>query len=504
MKSHLRKLIFVFIYAVYLPINAGAQSLDKQEAINEIFSKYHEYEGFQGAVLVAEQGEVIYKNAFGLSNREWNIPNQIDSRFDIASISKQFTAMLVMQFYEEGKIHLDSTISTYYPEYRSDVGNQVTIHHLLTHRSGIPNYTSIPYVWTDSLANRYTREQLVKKFCSGDLEFKPGTRYSYNNSGYLLLSTILEKVSGMPFDLLLQERILNPVKMMNTGIDEREKIIDKRAYGYVQELEDYENARPMYMANLQGAGNMYATVEDLYLWDRALHKNKLLSRKGLREMMTPFSDPSDTWIPPFSNSYGYGLGISKVEIGKNKEAEVIFHSGHIAGFSSFMLSFLEDEHLIIMLSNTGNVSTARMNEIAQEIKNVLYRLPYELPKRSLRSSLYKLSTENGVEVAIEQYYQLTQAFPYAYENTEEDLHLLGLDLLAANMRGAAIAFFELNVKVNPSWKTYNALGEVYYEDKKFQEAAQFYKQSIRLNPKQTDKEMDAFNASQKAISSLRP
>ncbi|WPP52564.1 serine hydrolase domain-containing protein [Catalinimonas niigatensis] len=502
MKVRLNRVIFALAYFFCVMLNAEAQPTDKTQAIGEIFSKYHAYEHFQGAVLVAEKGEVIYKNAFGLANREWNIPNQVDSRFDIASISKQFTAMLIMQFYEEGRIHLDSTISVYYPEYRRDIGNQVTIHHLLTHRSGIPNYTSIPYVWSDSLVNRYDMDQLVKKYCSGDLEFKPGTRYSYNNSGYLLLSVILEKVSGLPFEVLLQKRIFSPSKMTNSGIDDRDKILDKRAYGYVRELEKYENARPMHMANLQGAGNMYATVEDLYLWDRALYVHQLLSRKGLREMMTPYSDSSDTWIPPYSNSYGYGMGLAKVSIGRNKETEMVFHSGHIAGYSSFIARFLEDEHLVVILSNTGNVSTARMNEITQEVKNVLYGLPYEVSKRSLRTSLYEISKEKGVEEAIRQYYHLTASFPYDFENTEEELLSLGRDLMALNMKAAAIEFFKLNANVNPGWKTFHTLGDVYYEDKKYKEASYYYKKSMSVNPKKTDKEINTFNASQRALTSL--
>ncbi|WP_341294472.1 serine hydrolase [Catalinimonas locisalis] len=502
MKSLFNKLIFVLLPLMFISLLVGGQSLDKRKAIDEIFSKYHEHEGFEGAVLVAEKGEIIYKNAFGLANREWNIPNQVDSRFDIASISKQFTAMLVMQMYEEGKIHLDSAISTYYPEYRSDIGKQVTIHHLLTHRSGIPNYTSIPYVWSDSLVNRYNKEQLVQKFCSGDLEFKPGTKYSYNNTGYFLLSVLLEKVSGLPFDQLLQEKILIPAKMMASGIDKRTKLINKRAYGYVRELESYENARPMHMDNLQGAGNMYATVEDLYLWDRALYTHKLLSKKGIRQMMTPYSDPSDSWIPPYNNSYGYGMGVASIPLENNEETELVFHSGHITGYSSFIARFVDDEHLVVMLSNTGNVSTARMNEVTQEVKNVLYNLPFEVPKRSLRSSLLKVSKEQGIREAILKYYELVESFPYEYDDTEEQLRLVAQDLLAANMRTAAVEFFKLNAKVNPGWRTYNTLGDVYYEEKKYEDASYYYKKSIQVNPKQTDKEINAFNASQRALSSL--
>jgi tetratricopeptide (TPR) repeat protein len=155
-----------------------------------------------------------------------------------------------------------------------------------------------------------------------------------------------------------------------------------------------------------------------------------------------------------------------------------------------------------MLSNTGNVSTARMNEVAQEVKNVLYSLPFEVPKRSLRTSLLKVSKEQGIREAILKYYELVESFPYEYDDTEEELRLVAQDLLAANMRTAAVEFFKLNAKVNPGWRTYNTLGDVYYEEKKYEDASYYYKKSIQVNPKQTDKEINAFNASQRALSSL--
>ena len=481
---------------------ALAQEVSKKEAIDQIFSKYHEYEGFQGAVLVAEKGEVIYKKAFGLANREWNIPNQVDSRFDIASVSKQFTAMLVMQMYEEGKIHPDSTISSYYPEYRPDIGQQVTIHHLLTHRSGIPNYTSIPYVWSDSLINRYSQQALVEKFCSGDLEYKPGSRYNYNNTGYFLLSVILEKVSGRSYAELLQEKILSPLNMQQSGVDVRDLVIDKRSYGYVINGTDFENARPMYMANLQGAGNMYATVDDLYRWDRALYKHKLLSRKGLKEMMTPHSDENDTWIPPFKNAYGYGVGLAQVPVGEHKDVNMVFHSGHITGYSSFMARFTDDEHLVVMLSNMGNVSTARMNEITQEVKNVLYNQPYKVPERTLRSSLFKTVRDEGVEAALAHFNQLILDFPYEYRDTEEDLHQLGLLLASNRMKEAALQFFKLNAQLNPGWRSFQTLADAFYEKGNYGEAGRYYKKSMTLNPKSTEKEKNAFNAVQRSLTSL--
>ena len=209
-----------------------AQPSDHVRAIDQIFKKFYEYESFQGAVLVADRGEVIYRQAFGQANREWSVPNTVDTRFNIASLSKQFTAVAVLQLVDEGKIHPDSTIAAYLPYYRSDIGQRVNVHQLLTHQSGIPNYTSLPYVWSDSLANRYTKHNLIRKFGSGELEFRPGTQFRYNNTGYLLLSAIIEAVGGEPFDTLLTHRVLRPAHLQHTGIDDRTQLVSQRAYGY--------------------------------------------------------------------------------------------------------------------------------------------------------------------------------------------------------------------------------------------------------------------------------
>ena len=478
------------------------QTTEKLEAIDEIFSSYHENEGFQGAILVAESGDVIYKRAFGLANREWNISNQVDSRFDIASVSKQFTAMLVMQLYEEGKIHLDSTISSYDPEYRSDVAQKVTVHHLLTHRSGIPNYTSIPYVWSDSLINQYDSDEVIQKFCSGDLEFEPGTQYSYNNSGYFILSVLLEKVSGKPFAELLEEKILEPLHMTDTGVDDRSRIIDKRSYGYVEVNGQFENARPMHMANLQGAGNMYSTVEDLYRWDRALHAGKLISPKGHQEMVEAFSKESSTWITPYKNAYGYGMGIAKVPGPDRKDLMMIFHSGHITGYSSFLARFVKDEHLVVMLSNLGELSTVRMNEVTQQVKNVLYGLPYEVSKRSLKSMLFNTIRNEGVEVALQQYDKLVETYPYDFKHTEASLHQLGQQLLTSGMDNEALEILKLNVRVNPGWKTYQALADAYFTKKNYQNAASIYKKSMQVNPRSTKQEKNAHQKVSQSLNSL--
>src|ERR1043165_6897021 len=180
-----RKLLAFLVITLITVSTAIAQ--DKVQKIDELLKMYFYYGQLNGSVLVAEQGKVIYKKGFGMANMEWEIPNQPDTKFRVGSVTKQFTATLILQLVEEGKIKLDGKLSDYLPDYRKDTGDKVTIHQLLNHTSGIPSYTGLPGFIRDVSRNPYTVDEFVKKFASNDLEFEPGSKFSYNNSGYFLL-----------------------------------------------------------------------------------------------------------------------------------------------------------------------------------------------------------------------------------------------------------------------------------------------------------------------------
>jgi len=192
---------------------------DKVRQIDELMSLYHKYQQFNGAVLVADHGKVIYKKGFGPANMEWNIPNEPDTKFRLGSITKQFTAALILQLVEQGKIKLDGKVSDYLPDYRKDTGARMTIHQLLSHTSGVPNYTAQPGFFANISRNPFKVDDFVKKYASGDLEFEPGAKFNYSNSGYFILGAIIEKVTGKPYEKVLQEKILDPLGMKNTGYD---------------------------------------------------------------------------------------------------------------------------------------------------------------------------------------------------------------------------------------------------------------------------------------------
>jgi len=233
----------IFIFVLYLlGCSTDNSSRDKVSKIDELMTTVYENGHFNGSVLVAENGKVIYSKGFGFANMAWNIPNKSNTIFRIGSITKQFTSMVIMQLVDEGKIDLDGILSDYLPEYRKDTGEKITIHHLLTHTSGIPSYMGLPGFMSDSTRNHYQIDYMVKNFHSGDLEFEPGSKFNYINTGYYLLAVIIEKVTGKSFEENLQERILNPLQMNNSGIDRNEEILKNRAAGYTKHLTGMVNS----------------------------------------------------------------------------------------------------------------------------------------------------------------------------------------------------------------------------------------------------------------------
>jgi CubicO group peptidase (beta-lactamase class C family) len=304
-----------FLTILFILFSFQAQSIaqDKAKQTNEFVKLWHDTGTFNGTVLVAEKGKIIFKKGYGFANREWNIPHKPDTKFRIGSITKQFTSMLIMQLVEKGKIDLQGKLSDYLPYYRKDIGDKVTVHHLLTHSSGIPSYTRNMGRLQEIHQDPYPVDKFVKEYCSDELEFEPGSKYEYNNSGYFILGAIIETVTGKPYADVLQEKILNPVGMKDTGYDLPVPLIKNRAAGYSVNFDGVVNAEYLNMSLPYAAGALYSTVEDLYKWDQALYTEKLLSKKMKKEMFKPHIASGG------ESHYAYGWGISKRSFPKSEE-----------------------------------------------------------------------------------------------------------------------------------------------------------------------------------------
>jgi CubicO group peptidase (beta-lactamase class C family) len=463
------KLFALFIVAFITATNAfGQQNVQK---IDGLMKQYYDYGQFNGSILVAEKGKIIYEKGFGMANMEWAIPNQPDTKFRIASVTKQFTAALVLQLVEEGKIKLDGKISDYLTDYRKDTGGKVTIHQLLNHTSGIPDYTKRPKFSAEISRNPYSVADFVKNFASGDLEFEPGSKYSYSNSGYSLLGAIIEKVTGKTYATVLTERIFKRLGMTNSGYDNHSPLLEKRASGYQKTPDGFVNAAYLDMSIPYAAGSIYSTVEDLFKWDQALYEDKILSADSKKLMFTPGL-----------GNYGYGIRISDQPIGKtDQKIKIIGHGGAINGFNSLITRAVEKRQTVIILDNVN--LGQHHGKITNSIISILNGQPVEPPKKSIAETLYKIAIEKNVASAIAEYRKLKAANSPTFDFSETELNTLGYQLLGMKRTKDAIEIFKLNVEMFPkSGNPYDSLGETYLADNQKDLALANYKKAVEFDP----------------------
>ncbi|MBU2971020.1 beta-lactamase family protein [Pseudoalteromonas sp. C2R02] len=444
-----------------------ALAYDKAIEIEKFVSEFHNIKEFNGTVLVSQNNKVIFEKAYGFANFEWDIKNTLDTKFRIASLTKQFTAMLIMQLVEENVLKLDAPISEYLKDFRKDIGDKVTIHHLLNHTSGIPNYLRIKNFRKDISRNNYSVAEFIKKFCSDDLDFEPGSDFRYSNSGYFILGSIIEKVTKKTYENVLRENILDPLGMKNTGYDNSSVIIKNRASGYDKTLNGYVNTGYLDMSIPYAAGSMYSTVRDLSLWDNALYTESLLSVNSIKKMFKVSKH----------RNYAYGWEVNEIPTsGLGQKITSINHGGGINGFNSSITRILQDKYLIVLLNNGGG---APMRALNKGITNILYGKPYQLAQQRLNNILYDLIVNEGIASALQKYNKLNEQ---GKGFSERGLNHFGYELLNLNLTEAAIEIFKLNVVNNPeSANAYDSLAEGYLSIKNNTLALSNYKKSLALN-----------------------
>ena len=289
---------------------------------------------FSGSVLMARNGKVLIRKGYGEADREKHLVNTAQTKFRIGSLTKQFTAMAILILQTQGKLNVHDRICTYLSNCPTS-WQAITIHQLLTHTSGIPDYTRFPDFQT-TMGSPSSPAQTIARFKDKPLDFQPGQKFSYSNSGYVVLGAIIERASGATYEAFLRDNIFVPLQMVNSGYDHNN---GELAVGYRDQtnIADFIDMSIPY-----AAGGLYSTVEDLYRWDQALYTDKLIP-KNLRDMMfTAFG----------GFGYGYGWGI-----GKEGDRPVASHVGGVQGFSSSIARYPNDKVVIIVLGNREDVNS---------------------------------------------------------------------------------------------------------------------------------------------------
>jgi len=295
------------------------------------------------AVLVVKNGETVLRKGYGLANVELGVPIQPDMVFEIGSVTKQFTAAAILMLAERGLLSIDDEITRHLPDYPTH-GHKITIDHLLTHTSGIPSYTDLPE-WMGRVREDLKVEQLIAMFKDRPLEFAPGERWAYNNSAYVLLGAVIEKVSGKTYEDFIEQEIFKPLGMTRSSYGHNTELVPGRVEGYDKGNDGYQRARYLSMTQPYAAGSLLSTVDDLARWSDALWGGKVLKPESLKRMLTPAKLSSGS-----STRYAYGLGI-----GEYAGRTIVEHGGGIFGFVSDTLRVPDEGIFVAILSNnTGS------------------------------------------------------------------------------------------------------------------------------------------------------
>src|SRR5262245_10926220 len=323
--------------------DANAPMPAKEQLVDGLFKEAINGQSPGATVLVAQNGKVLFKQAYGYANLEHLVPVTVETKFRIGSITKQFTAAAILRLQEQGKLSVHDPLSKFIPDYPR--GGEVTVHHLLTHTSGIHSYTSKPN-FLETASTYVAPEDLIKSFKNDPYDFDPGKKWLYNNSGYFLLGYIIEKVSGQSYGDYLKREFFDPLGMKNTGVHHWSEILEHEAEGYAFESGRFRRAQNWDMSRAGGAGALYSTVDDLYLWNEAVFGGKVLGAESLKAAFTPVNTGIAELGP--EEGYGYGWGIASV-----RGLKEVQHGGGLHGFLSHLKRLRDEQFTVVVLANSS-------------------------------------------------------------------------------------------------------------------------------------------------------
>ncbi|MDP5274213.1 serine hydrolase domain-containing protein [Chengkuizengella axinellae] len=316
--------------------------------INQYLTDLSERQQFNGAFFISKDGEVVGSGGIGMANFEDHIPNQSNTQYYVGSITKTFTAIAIMMLHEKALLDLHESCERFFPEYEHS--NKITIHHLLAHGSGVPNFFD-PEDFLDTFTQRMSVEQILDLFIDKPLNFEPGEKSEYSNSNYILLGLIIEKVTGQPYQDYIDQHILKPLNMDQTGFPESATGGGNLAEGYEWVESKLQKIPVIHSTNLYASGEMYSTVQDLALLDQVLYTDKLLMASSIEKMHRSYFDP-----------FGYGC-----TSGENLNKKYVLFSGGTIGYTSLVLRYVEEKVTIIVINNISH----NLNVVAEELSRIV-------------------------------------------------------------------------------------------------------------------------------------
>lgn len=350
----MKKLTLVILSSTFI-VTTHAQTVS--EKLDAYMVALNKYANFNGSVLVAKDGNIILEKGYGLRNVEGKVAHDANSIFQIGSVTKQFTSTLILMLQQQGKLSVKDNLSKYFPEYK--YADKITIENLLNHVSGIYNYTNDADYMQNHITETLSQQAFWNRIKDKPLDFEPGTKFSYSNSGYVVLGYVIEKVTGKPYTALVREYLFQPANMVHSGFDFTHLQSPLKSIGYLELKNDVHQTAPIVDSTASfSAGSVYSTVHDLYNWNTNLNAGKIIPLPVL-----------ETAYNPYKEHYGYGFMIDSM-MGKRH----ISHGGGIHGFVSFLSYTPEDKVSVVLISN----ASYNLAPVEKDLLAVLYNQPYKL------------------------------------------------------------------------------------------------------------------------------
>lgn len=482
MHLHLQRILtLVFIlFSCWKSPQAQAPSNPKTKVIDSLLSECQQKGIFNGVALVADQGKIILHKGYGDSDLLQGTPVKLKDRFYIGSLTKQFTSALILLLQEEALLSIEDPISQYLPEFDGVDYQSITIHHLLTHTSGLGSYTSHPQF---DRALDYQEDEFLQ-FIKEPLHFQPGSSWQYSNSGYYLLGLIAERVTGKPYGYLLEHRIFRPLKMRRTGFKET-WLKKKVAKGFWRTIDGYAPMPRYSLSSLFSTGGIFSTAGDLFKWNEALYGSELLSSTSKKILFTPVL-----------KDYACGWYVKK---GIDQEGEAFerhFHGGWIKGYHAFILRRIPDQQLVVLLDNAYN---QEIPTIKNRIWSALIEEPLKEVKPKLSNLLFHACAEKRVLPLLDSIHENLDHFESRFIFEEFDINTVAYRLMENDRFEEAGKIFAFNLARYPeAWNVYDSMGELQLHLGNEELAQQHYLKSLELNPANVSAEL-ALEKIQKAL-----
>ncbi|MBN1407947.1 MAG: serine hydrolase [Calditrichaceae bacterium] len=454
------KHLFYISMSLFIILQSCTPSIDSK--IDDLVKMYSNKDYFSGVVLYAKDGKIVYNKAFGLSNHEESINNTIETRFNIGSLNKDFTYVLILQLLSEDSLKLDDPIGQYIDDFDDNISKKVTIRHILRHASGFGDYGMHPE-YQKNRTKFKTVDDLLKLIVSEPLLFKPGSNRYYSNSGFIVLGKIIENITNKPYADVLQQRIFDPLDMKNTYYSHLDTLTN-RATGYIKSATGKLIKTIQFENYATPAGGCYSTTGDLYKFYSALENTDILLTDPHKKIMYVYANPDIklTWEKIISD-------------------ESIFNAkaGGFEGFNAMVVEWMVKGEIAIILANYDE-------PVAEEVGNgvfaIMRNLKPEKPRLPIKQYVYNLLNKDGYDYMSMHFDSLMKSQNYQYEDPWL-LNQVGYDLLHENLFEEAIQIFKLNVKRYPKLANpYDSLGEAYMKAGENELAVENYSKSLELDP----------------------